>query len=217
MTFEMVSAYYFFGIIGGIYAIYAGSQKVWKKFTGNVEMLYARGGFYNAKVSGSAVISVGLVNHKDVSVALTDIIGTFKYDKTRWKRDKANPDRVFSIRPKIEPSLPLNIEPEEAIGLKLHFEMGRVQLHALERFGIAQFLGFENNVPVAVIDMSQNGKEWEQLPVLMTLSIHVNGKDVLSVEAPLDPVIGNTDDSPGSLSVVRIAEIEHKIGSVEND
>lgn len=217
MTFEMVSAYYFFGIIGGIYAIYAGGQKMWKKFTGKVDVLYKRGGFHDSAFSGCASVVVGLVNRKDVPVALTDVIGTFKYDKQRWRPDKKNPDQTFSIRPKIEPVFPVNIKPNEAIELKLNFEMFNVQLSSLNRFNTAEFVGFEQGVPIAIVDINENEKNWDKRPVQMTLSIHVNGREILTFDTPIYMGVNKIDDLQGSFSEIKIAEIEHKTGSVEND
>jgi len=202
-------------IIGGIAGILSFLWIVRRKIWGKVKVLNSRAHIHSLEMDPKqaqfAFIGieayVTVANKTDAPVAITDIIGTLRYDHTEYKKSeliKSGIPERFSFKPtSISPYLPINLAPNETNEIQIHFET-RAELFALERCYSARLVGFHQDIPI-VFGVT---KHEENDPFRMLVTLDAGGKDV-SYETP----VFRTEEEMrkyGTISVVRQAMIEKK-------
>jgi hypothetical protein len=188
---------------------------IWKKFTGKVEILYSYGKFTASKSTEGNLsdivcdVSIGIANRKNTNVSLTDVIGTLRYNNSRYKANNLNLRKVFSLEPtSMTPNAPLNISPNETVQVSLTFSFPKVHLPSIDRAGVAHFMGFLEGIPTAIIDENETQRNWDNNPINFLVSIHIDGKEVKKDIALLIPEMQDESRKSGTFSVVDVAKIE---------
>jgi hypothetical protein len=130
----------------------------------------------------TATLDVAFFNDSDETVSVTDILGTMKYDKERFKGLEMMGARgvreVFSANPaNLEQVVPFNVLPHESVKKQLTIEFPKVVFEALYRMPTVRLLGFlEGKMPLYVHDESEFKEKWIDNPPTMLLTVHVNAK-----------------------------------------
>ncbi|MCX6770794.1 MAG: hypothetical protein NTX79_01940 [Candidatus Micrarchaeota archaeon] len=161
---------------------YQGNAKIPKRVR---DRMQKQAGMKNRLANLRGKLHVGIINNKEESICITDILGTFKYDRKKHKEaglDKYGKPTCFTLRPASrKPSLPINLQPHEAIDLECVFDLKEVYLGGLERnMPIANLpIYFNDGVPIVIFNEKKIEEHWFSNPVSVQLSIHVNGKDLI--------------------------------------
>lgn len=177
-------------------------------------------------------LHVGIINNKEENVCITDLLGTFIYN--RKKHMEANLKKYgkpicFTLRPiSRKPALPITLQPHEAIDLECLFALEEVYLSGLERTLPISHLPvyFQDGVPIVIFHEKKVEELWFSDPVSIRLSVHVNGKDLLHYGGSLAYKPADTklrkegieiddraedDEDYGTIENLKIREIEHKL------
>ncbi|MFA5929325.1 MAG: hypothetical protein WC861_00415 [Candidatus Micrarchaeia archaeon] len=244
MTYEEI--YTGMGIVGGLYAAVQVVHTLWKKMTKRVKVAYAIGSLYlegglptaglkiksdNKLTNLKGILHIAVINEKDENVCITDIFGTFLYDKKRYDekhlKDYGAPI-CFSIRPaRRNPRIPINLAPKEAIDVCCTFELKEVNLDSLERAIPLASLPtyFLDDVPIVIFHPHKIETHWLSLPVAMHLSIHINGSELIESKASFSykkdeqwPIIDDLaasspedDENYGTIDHITIMDIERRL------
>lgn len=98
----------------------------------------------------------------------------------------------------------LQLEAKGTIDLDYEINFSNIDVHPIERIGLAQFVGFIENVPVVIANESDFEKNWDDLPIEMKLFIHINGKEVINTVVTAHPK-GTKNTSYGTLNCICLA------------
>lgn len=139
--------------------------------------------------------NITLLNDRDDSVTITDIIGSVHYDKKRYKINEgliikssssqlpyvisSHPQNFVDIIPKV-------IKPHEAVKIKLDFVFTNVFANLLYRAIPARFGGFVGDNPILVSSEIEYIKKWDSLPILLYITFHIDAKEDIKAVANLE-------------------------------
>jgi hypothetical protein len=165
-------------------------------------------------------VKLTLLNDRDDSVTITDIIGTIKYDKKKYdKHDEmiikstSHELPYISVIPQnFSKVIPIIIKSHEAIKIDLDFVFPQVIVNLLNRSGHAKLKGFIGGTPIVEADEIQFIKEWDNLPLIMYITLHVDAKENIRTMVLLEKEDSqNIPDERGTYSAVEIAIIGKNI------
>jgi len=219
MNFDLNSIYTIISSVGGIFGIISCAYLLWKKITGKVKILYSYGDFSVESVDQndmsklSAKVKMGITNTKNEIVSLTDIIGTLKYNKEKYEKNNLEKKsiRPFSARPSsTDPKIPIILRQNETTEINLDFLIDDVHLPSIDRIGIAHFLGWIRGVPWLVADERELQNNWDNMPLQMLLSVHLNGKEVKQSLAAINLEGTLREFRSKTLNVVEVSRIQNK-------
>lgn len=201
MAFDLDLLWTIVQIVGSLGGIYYFISLIHKKLWGKVAVLHS--GAYIRSMSTTSVETplgieavVTVINHKDSPVALTDLRATLRYDDRQFEEfglHEMRHQRRFSLKPtKATPSMPINLQPDGAVGIRLQFDFPKTYFVALERYGRA--LSFEQrNAP-------------DNPVIRMLLSIDTGG-EVITHETPIFYDEKEMNEH-GTINVVKLDDIE---------
>lgn len=160
----------------------------WKRHT-RIFLMFDIIGFYeskNSKIEGfsdiTAIVKVAFFNGSDETISVTDIIGTLKYNKERYKAlvasDIKGLNEVFSVCPtNLDKVIPFSILPHETVKKQLMIEFPTVILDAIYRIPTMKFVGFlDGKIPLYYHNEKQFKENWNASSPTMLLTVHVNAK-----------------------------------------
>jgi len=130
-------------------------------------------------------VQLSLLNDRDDSVVITDIIGHVHYDKERYKKNdemiiKSTPHQLpyISAPPQnFDQVIPTVIKPHEAVKIELIFTFPYIFSNLLYRAIPARFGGFIGENPIMVSDEREYIRNWDNLPITMYITLHIDGKE----------------------------------------
>jgi hypothetical protein len=206
------------GLAGYASFVYLLTKKLRKNFR-----VYDLGSFYKTKNSQregfqdvTAKIRLAFLNDSEEGITITDIVGSLRYNKEFFERmtSPINPKRIDEVivaRPtKSEDIVHFTIPPHATIKKEIELVFSSLIIECIDRIGLAHFAGFiDGKTPFLRVDERELKEKWHLHPLIMILSIHVNGK---KKHHKLIGLWGNADNiSHGSLNMIDIEKIKKDI------
>ena len=200
-------------IVGVAAGLISGSYLAWKRFKERISV-HAPDGVYSRVTkenkSPSLMTSAEIIIHngKDEYISITDALATLKYNREKLTPASGVSNIVFSARPTNLNILPLNIPPRQSVNVKFNFEFGDLDYLLVDRIKLAHFAGFiDKKVPLYIADEREILRDWENHPLKMLLSIHIDADKIMKILICLwnSEIIAHL---VGTISVTKLAEIE---------
>jgi len=212
MSFDLSALYTLLGSVWGVITALGGIAGLvslyllWKSSRKKVELINATGYFAIEAVAGkdsglNVVTNLTVFNGTDEPISITDAIGVIK---VTLQENSGTTTRGISVKPiNSNKIFPKNLSAHESMALLIIFKFPDTLVNSVERMRVAKFVGFKEDVPIAVATETGGVQD----PLNLRIAIHVNGDRVL---ARYVPVYDKADLRffEGSLNPVEIARIE---------
>ena len=176
----------------------------------------------NRLINVMGKLHIGIINNKDENACITDILGTFQYDRRKHAQaqlSKYGKPTCFTLRPvSKKPSLPINLEPHEAIDIECTFDLKEVNLSSLERnLPLANLpTYFQDDVPIVIFNPEKIEEHWFSNPVAVQLSVHINGRDLIHHGASLAYKLADAKQQKKGLEIDDKIEDEGNYGTIDH-
>jgi len=199
--------------IGGITGI-INLIKWIKSKKAKVKIQFSIGDFYLLKGELIVHFITQLANERDEAVYITDIIAFIAEDPSKTK-DKNG--RMFIGKPANPIFSPTKLEAKGTIDLDFEINFSNIDVHPIERIGLAQFGGFiGDDVPVVILNESDFDEKWDDLPIETKLFIHINGKELINTIVTAHPKV-TKNTSYGTLQFIQIAKLQREYMKLKLD
>lgn len=159
-------------------------------------------------------ISCAIFNRTNKALSITDIIGTLRYNEERYQQ---NQRQIILLDPKVYTSkrplnfreiTPYNLPSLQSARFQIQFRFNNIIPEYLDRHSQAYFSGFLRGVQVYRIEQTEIISNWDNLPIIMKLTVLVNQKDQYHHLVPLRPQhSGDSFDQSGLLMTGDIEKI----------
>jgi hypothetical protein len=168
-----------------------------------VKIQFPKGNFYCYQDDLIVHSKIQLSNERDEAVYVTDIIALITEDPSKTK-DKEG--RSFTMRPTNPVFSPSKIEAKGTIDLDFEINFSKIDVHLIERtVNYAKFCA--DDVVCYDLDKKAFIKKWDDLPLIMKLFIHINGKELIDTFVRVFPR-STTDSSFGTLDLFQIGKLQ---------
>ncbi len=203
LLFQIISALGGFGVLFLIYDRWKNSKK-------KVEIVSSYGTFEELKVDNKLVgisitTNVVILNETANTISITDAVGMLK---------QTSGGKIHSEKPFLS-DLPQTIRSGESVNLSLSFDFRNINnLKSIVRLSPVHkddmHLYYNQGVPELFIN--EETPNWDKEPLYLWISIHINGKDIISERTPVFDVasIKYNRFLYGSLGTITILDLENK-------
>jgi len=142
-------------------------------------------------------ITLNLINEKDTTQSITDMIASIRFDK--MKKSKSMP-KGFSVSPILPQKLPIHIKAHNSECINMRFVFPGVEISSIDRMLETKLLGFYKNIPILYAKESDLDDKWNDLPLLIRLDLHIDGNKIINTsigacKSDSKKIIGGTFNS----------------------
>jgi hypothetical protein len=193
----------FVGCVLGIISIYLH----WKNSQKNIKVVDISGFYYfddsDLKFTENNLeirVNVIIHNEKDYPIVVTDAVGFLK---------QTNSEKIILSKRNSITNIPQKINSNDVLNLDLAFYYtinSEKDFNTLARFSQIKFVGFQNEVPIAI--MEEEDKNNINNPLRFKLLLHFDGNYKIEKIVPVG--LKDNETNSGTLNIVDIKEAENK-------